>query len=78
MFDAKMTDAVMTALEHSVLDELSSGLERLGFAAVPEDSFGILALRVVDEKHVGTAYVEFRDGSLRVRIVLQQDRASLT
>lgn len=74
MYDAQATDAAMELVEGAFLTELQSGLKRLGFAAVPEDSFGVLALRVVDDQHVGTAYVEFKDGAIRMRIVLQQDR----
>jgi len=74
MYDAGATDAAVLLIEGAFLEELQAGLKRLGFSTVPEDSFGVLALRVVDDCHVGTAYVEFRDGAIRMRIVIQQDR----
>ena len=54
----------------SITRVLERGFEQLGIETVVEDTFGVIALRIVDRSHVGTAYLELKDGNLRLRIVL--------
>ena len=70
-FDA--TDAAMSPVGAALLNELRRGLSTIGFEVIAEDSFGLLAVRVADRDHVGTAYVEFKDGEIRTQIVLFRD-----
>ena len=54
----------------SITRALERGFEKLGIETVVEDTFGVIALRIVDSSRVGTAYLELKDGNLRLRIVL--------
>jgi hypothetical protein len=73
-FDA--TDEAMSLVGAALLDEVRRGLRNVGFETIPEDSFGLLAIRVSDPNHVGTAYVELKDGEIRTRIVLVCDSSA--
>lgn len=53
---------------------LERGFEQLGIETVVEDTFGVIALRIVDDSRVGTAYLELKDCSLRLRIVLVDEQ----
>lgn len=74
VFDIQKTNHASVEIGSQVTHALESGLSSLGFEFIPEDSIGVLAVRVVDTCSVGTAYLEFRDGQLNVRVVLQDDR----
>jgi hypothetical protein len=58
----------------SITQTLKRGFEELGIETVVEDTFGVIALRVVDDSRVGTAYLELKDSSLRLRVVLVDDQ----
>jgi hypothetical protein len=73
VFDASELDAVSDLLGAAMMDTLQNGLRAVHLDVVPEDSIGVIALRVVDSRSVGTAYLEFRDGELQVRVVLHND-----
>ena len=57
-----------------VWNALRSGLAQAGFDVTDYDSFGLIALRVSDDDHVGTAYLEVSDGGFRLRVVLERDQ----
>jgi hypothetical protein len=63
-------DGAARRLYEAVTRALERGFEELGIQTVVEDTFGVIALRIVDDSHVGTAYLELKDCSLRLRIVL--------
>jgi hypothetical protein len=77
IYDFATSDRAMASVGRAFVVALERGLSQLGFQTVPEDSFGVIALRVVDRDHVGTAYVEFKDGTVQMRIVLLQDRGEV-
>jgi hypothetical protein len=71
--DTNASDEVALLMYGEIASAIERGLSRLGIAAVFEGSTGIFALRVVDTQHVGTAYLELRDGGMRMRIVLLEE-----
>jgi hypothetical protein len=75
IYDSAATDDAAARIGPSVLERLEKGLADLGFQIVADEAFGVIALHVVDNRHVGTAYVEFKNGGVELRIVLEQDRA---
>ena len=64
---------VARGIYESITRALERGLDELGIQTVAEDTFGVIALRIVDDSHVGTAYLELKDCSLRLRIVLDDE-----
>lgn len=74
VFESPDLEVLNSRVASGVLSELQRGLASLGFEMDPADSFGVIALRVVDARNVGTAYLELRDGDIELRIILQQDQ----
>jgi len=71
--DATRPD-IAAQVARDVWNELRSGLLRMGFEVTNEQSFGLIALRVFDRWHVGTAFVELIEGSVQMRLVLLNDQ----
>jgi hypothetical protein len=70
VLDSSDQDGAARRIYDSITRVLEHGLEELGIETVAEDTFGVIALRIVDDSRVGTAYLELKDCSLRLRIVL--------
>ncbi len=70
VFDSSDPNGAARQMYDSITRVLERGFEELGIETVAEDTFGVIALRIVDDSRVGTAYLELKDCSLRLRIVL--------
>lgn len=70
LFDSSDPNGAARHIYDSITRVLERGFEELGIETVAEDTFGVIALRIVDDARVGTAYLELKDCSLRLRIVL--------
>lgn len=68
------TEEVSDNLGTRLQNDLKDGLASLGLELVVEDSIGVIALRVVNDNNVGTAYLEIRDGGLQIRVILANDQ----
>lgn len=75
VYDTNASDEVARVIYAEITTAIERGLSRLGIEAVFEDSHGVLALRVADERNLGTAYLELRHCGMRMRIVLFEEHA---
>jgi hypothetical protein len=73
IYDSEATDEAAVRIGPGILAELEDGLEDLGFQIVADEAYGVIAVHVVDSRHVGTAYVEFKNGGVELRILLARD-----
>ncbi len=75
VYDTNASDEVARVIYAEIATAIERGFSRLGIEAVFEDSHGLLALRVADQRNLGTAYLELRHCGLGMRIVLSEEDA---
>lgn len=74
VYDTEACDEVARSIYEEISSAIERGLSRLGMTPVFEDANGVVAVRVVDKKNLGTAYLELRGRVMLMRLVLFEDR----
>jgi hypothetical protein len=75
VFDSALSEDVASLILHDITASMRRHLQAIGIEPVFEDVIGIVALAVVDEHHVGTAYLEVRNGDASLRILFADEPA---
>lgn len=73
IYDVATSDEAARLMYLDIASSIERAFSRLGMQAVFEGSTGVIAVRVADERNLGTAYLELRDCEMRMRIVLFED-----
>jgi aspartate aminotransferase-like enzyme len=74
VYETRACDEAASRMYREIASAIRRGLSALGLEPVFEDSTAVAAIRVVDERNLGTAYLEIRDCGIRMRIVLAPEQ----
>jgi hypothetical protein len=76
VFDSALSEDIASLILHDITASMTRHLQAIGIEPVFEDVIGIVSLAVVDERHVGTAYLEVRSGDASLRILFADEPAA--
>ena len=73
VYDTEESDNAARQMYADITSSIERELSRIGLVPVFDDTVGALAVRVANERHLGTAYFEVRDHVMRMRLVLFEE-----